>query len=137
MQEISFKAGARATMLLVMLLLVMLAAAGPGQEVQELSPPSPSATTFKALPLDGATRSNLVEAMGKRNYTAAEDLLAAEATKNPKSQPLLLVLANVHRNKLRRQVQNLPELHFLLPDLFLGCLTLSDIHHRANKFDDS
>src|SRR6266404_1899526 len=43
----------------------------------------------------------------------------------------------VHRNKLRRQVQNLPELHFLLPDLFLGCLTLSDVHHRANKFDDS
>ncbi len=43
----------------------------------------------------------------------------------------------VHRNKLRHQVQNLPELHFLLPDLFLGLLALSDIHHRANKFDVS
>ncbi len=76
-------------------LLVLLAAAGPGQEVQELSPISPAATTVKTLPLDVVTRSTLEEAIGKRNYTAAEDLLAEEATKNPKSQPLLLVLADV------------------------------------------
>src|SRR5712692_3397553 len=90
MQSLSFKAGVRATTL-----LVMLAALGPGQEVQELSPVSPPATTVKTLPLDAATRSTLVEAIGKRNYTAAEELLAAEASKNPKSQPILLVLANV------------------------------------------
>ena len=90
MQSISFKAAVRATSL-----LIMLAAAGPGQEVQELSPPSPSAATVKALPLDAATRSTLTEAIGKRNYTAAENLLAEEAAKNPKSQPILLVLANV------------------------------------------
>ena len=40
-------------------------------------------------------RANLEGAIGRRNYTAAEDLLAAEAKKNPKSQPLLLVLADV------------------------------------------
>ena len=90
MRSISFKAGVRA-----MSLLVMLAAAGPGQELQELSPPSPSAAAVKTLPLDAATRLMLTEAIGKRNYTAAENLLAEEATKNPKSQPILLVLANV------------------------------------------
>ena len=90
MQSISFKAAVRATSL-----LIMLAAAGPGQEVQELSPVSPPVATVKALPLDAATRSTLTEAIGKRNYTAAENLLAEEATKNPKSQPILLVLANV------------------------------------------
>ena len=76
-------------------LLVMLAAAGPGQEVQELSPISPPTSTVKILPLDAVTRSTLEEMIGKRNYTAAENLLAEEATKNPKSQPLLLVLADV------------------------------------------
>src|SRR5258708_2907650 len=35
---------------------------------------------------------------------------------------------------LRRKVQHLPELHFLLPDLFLGRLTLSDVDHSAHKF---
>jgi len=90
MRSISFKAGVRA-----MSLLVMLAAAGPGQELQELSPPSPSAAAVKTLPLDAATPLMLTEAIGKRNYTAAENLLAEEATKNPKSQPILLVLANV------------------------------------------
>jgi tetratricopeptide (TPR) repeat protein len=90
MQSISFKAVARATAL-----LAMLASAGPGQEVQELPLPSPSATRVKTLPLDAVTRSTLEEEIGKRNYTAAENLLAEEAAKNPKSQPLLLVLADV------------------------------------------
>ena len=90
MLSIPFKAGVRATTL-----MVMVAAVGPGQEAQELSPVSPPATTVKTLPLDATTRSTLVEAIGKRNYTAAENLLAEEATKNPKSQPILLALANV------------------------------------------
>jgi hypothetical protein len=46
-------------------------------------------------------------------------------------------IGRLHRDKLKRQVQNLPELHFLRPDLFLARFALSDIHHRANKFDDS
>src|SRR3984885_4082169 len=33
----------------------------------------------------------------------------------------------VHRNKLRRQVQNLPELPFLLSDLFLGPLLFAQV----------
>jgi tetratricopeptide (TPR) repeat protein len=90
MQSISFKTGVRTTTL-----MVMLAGAGPGQEVQELPLVSPPATTVKTLPLDAAMRATLEEAIGKRNYSAAEDLLAAEAVKNPKSQPLLLVLADV------------------------------------------
>ena len=90
MHWILFRAGVRLTTL-----LVMFAAAGPGQEVQELSPSSPAATALKTLPLDAATRSTLEEAIGKRNYTSAENLLAEETTKNPKSQPLLLVLADV------------------------------------------
>src|SRR6266849_1908590 len=90
MQRISFRAGIRVTTL-----LLVFAAAGPGQEVQEFPLPSPPATTVKTLPLDAATQSTLEEAIGKRDYTAAEDLLAKEATKNPKSRPLLLVLADV------------------------------------------
>jgi len=90
MQGILFRAGARVTTL-----LVMLAAAGLGQDVQELSPISPPSATVKILPLDAVTRSTLEEAIGKRNYAAAETLLAEEATKNPKSQPLLLVLADI------------------------------------------
>jgi hypothetical protein len=62
MQSISFKTEVRATML-----LVMLAGLGPGQEVQELSPVSPPATTVKTLPLDAATRSTIEEAIAKRN----------------------------------------------------------------------
>src|SRR3984957_3520988 len=90
MQGTLFRAGVRVTTL-----LVMLAAAGPGQEVPELSPVSPPSTAVKILPLDAVTRSTLEEAIGKRNYAAAENLLAEEAAKNPKSQPLLLVLADV------------------------------------------
>lgn len=77
------------------MLLVMPAAAGLGQEVQELPLPSPSATAVRSLPMDTATRSTLEEAIGKRDYIAAENLLAEEAAKNPKSQPLLLVLADI------------------------------------------
>ena len=77
------------------MLLVMPAAAGLGQEVQELPLPSPSATAVRTLPMDAATRSTLEEAIGKREYIDAENLLAEEAAKNPKSQPLLLVLADI------------------------------------------
>jgi tetratricopeptide (TPR) repeat protein len=90
MQRISFGDGVRVTAL-----LVTLAMAGSGQEGLELTPPSPSATNLNTLPVDAAVRSHLQEAIGRRDYTAAENLLAEEATKNPKSQPLLLVLANV------------------------------------------
>src|SRR6185503_12738137 len=76
-------------------LLVLLAAEAAAQQVQELSPPSTPANLLDGLPLDAQRRSTLQEAVGKRNYAAAESLLAEEATKNPGSQPLLLALANV------------------------------------------
>ena len=82
MQGISFIAGVRATTL-----LVVLAAAGLGQEVQELSPVSPPSTTVNKLPLEAATRSTLEEAIGKHDYTAAEDLLAKEAPRTPSLSP--------------------------------------------------
>src|SRR6478672_12872961 len=37
-------------------------------------------------------------------------------------------------NQLRREVQHLTELHFLLPDLFLGRLTLGDVDHSTDEF---
>jgi tetratricopeptide (TPR) repeat protein len=90
MLEISFWVGLR-----IATLLVMLAVAATGQEVQELSPSAPSANMLQTLPLEAARRSALLDAIGNRNYTAAENLLAEEAKKNAKSQPLLLALANV------------------------------------------
>ena len=45
--------------------------------------------------MDAAARLNLQQEIAKRNYAAAEDQLAELATKNPKSEPLLLALANV------------------------------------------
>src|ERR1700733_13202397 len=41
-----------------------------------------------------------------------------------------------NRNLLRREVQHLTELHFLLPDLFLGLLALRDVDHSAHKFNE-
>src|SRR6266852_4518189 len=41
-----------------------------------------------------------------------------------------------YRNLLRREVQHLPELHFLLPDLFLGPLALGDVDDSAHKFNE-
>src|SRR5712692_4970523 len=41
-----------------------------------------------------------------------------------------------HGNLLRREVHYLPELHFLLPDLFLGPLALDDVDDSAHKFNE-
>lgn len=90
MQGISFRVG-----VCVATLQFALAAAARGQEMQESSPPTPPSTMLQSLPLDAVKRSTLQEAIEKRNYTAVENLLAEEARRNPKSQPLLLVLANV------------------------------------------
>src|SRR5882757_6862726 len=37
---------------------------------------------------------------------------------------------------LRREIQHLTELCFLLPYLFLGCLALGDVDHSAHKFNE-
>jgi tetratricopeptide (TPR) repeat protein len=72
--------------------LVVLSAA---QEIHDASLSASPATLLGTLPLDAATQATLREPVRNRNYTAAEDLLAELATKNAKSQPLLLALANV------------------------------------------
>jgi tetratricopeptide (TPR) repeat protein len=69
------------------LLLAALAVQISGQDA-----PAPLLPT---LPLDNATQADLQLAIANRNYKAAEDLLADLATKTPKSQPLLLALADV------------------------------------------
>ncbi len=65
------------------------------QEPPDSSPPAAPGALVQALPLDAARRASLLDAIGNRQYSSAEDLLAEEAKKHPKSQPLLLTLANV------------------------------------------
>src|SRR4029077_3302999 len=43
---------------------------------------------------------------------------------------------SVYSNLLGREVQHLTELPFLLPDLFLGRLALSDVDDSAHKFNE-
>src|SRR5258708_19121089 len=43
-----------------------------------------------------------------------------------------LAVAAVHSDKLGREVQHLPELCFLLPDLFLGPLLFAQIEHECD-----
>ena len=47
-----------------------------------------------ALPLDAPSKQSLQSALLRHDYAFAENLLAAEARRNPASQPLLLVLAD-------------------------------------------
>lgn len=77
------------------MLLVSLAADLPCQITPESAPPAPAPMTLQSLPLDAEKRAGLQAAIAKRDYVAAETLIAEEAAKSPKSQPLLLALANV------------------------------------------
>src|SRR5258708_1297182 len=45
-------------------------------------------------------------------------------------------IGSKYRNLLRREVQYLTELHFLLPDLFLGRLTLSDVDDSTGVLNE-
>ena len=75
-------------------LLGVCAAMGLGQELSE---PSPAAGTSlqRSLPIDEAKRLQLESAVRAHDYVQAEKLLEAEAMQNPKSQALLLSLADV------------------------------------------
>jgi len=79
----------------MVMLLLAVTVAPADQGVQESALSAPAASVLQGLPLDAAKRSALQDALGKHNYGTAEDLLAAEAKANPKSQKLLLVLAQV------------------------------------------
>jgi tetratricopeptide (TPR) repeat protein len=85
-----FAAGARTAWL-----LAGLATAAAGQERPESSPQASPGKLLETLPLDSAARATLEQAIDKHDYGPAEDLLAERATKNPKSQPFLLALADV------------------------------------------
>ncbi|MFN7998067.1 MAG: tetratricopeptide repeat protein [Bryobacteraceae bacterium] len=57
--------------------------------------PSLKPGLLHTLGLEPSRQSSLEAAMARHDYAAAEELLAAEAGRNPKSQSLLLALANV------------------------------------------
>jgi tetratricopeptide (TPR) repeat protein len=76
-------------------LLIAATKTTAAQETRESSAAASPPTLLEKLPIDTPTRATLQEAIRKHNYTSAEDQLAELATKNPKSQPLLLALANV------------------------------------------
>lgn len=73
----------------------MLLALALGQEPHENLSSPPLVKRLQALPMDPAKQSALQAAIQQRNYTGAENLLAEEAARSPKSQPLLLALADV------------------------------------------
>jgi tetratricopeptide (TPR) repeat protein len=66
-----------------------------GQEVQPSSEPALRPHMLESLSIDPVKRSALQTAIAKRDYPAAEELLAEEARRDAKSQPVLLVLANI------------------------------------------
>jgi tetratricopeptide (TPR) repeat protein len=77
-----------------LLLGVILGSAAEGRPSIE-APAPPSSTTLQSLPMGAAARLALQTAIEKRDYSGAEMLLAKEIEGNPKSQPLLLFLANI------------------------------------------
>lgn len=77
------------------LLLSLVSLAGAGQELPQASAPALTPNMLQALPLEPGRRSILEAEIRTRDYKAAEQLLAEEAARDPGSQPILLVLANV------------------------------------------
>jgi len=79
----------------VQLLLVFWTTGAVGQDLQPSSEPALLPRLLENLSIDPARRSALQTAISKRDYPAAEELLADEAKRDAKSQPVLLVLANI------------------------------------------
>ncbi len=77
-----------------MALLAVCIGACSGQELND-PPPAQSAVWLNALPISSVKRSLLASAVRRYDYPQAEALLATEAEQNPKSQVLLLSLANI------------------------------------------
>ena len=76
-------------------LFLFLASGSSGQDLRETAPPGVTPDLLKSLSLEPARRSSLQAAILRRDYAAAESLLVEEATRDPQSQPILLVLANI------------------------------------------
>jgi len=62
---------------------------------RDLTPPTAPASIVPSLPLDPPQRSALQSAVNRRDYNTAEELLATDIDKNPKSPELLSVLASI------------------------------------------
>jgi tetratricopeptide (TPR) repeat protein len=75
-------------------LLEICVAAGLSQELSEPTPAG-EASSHRSLPIDEATRLQLESAVRAHDYVRAERLLEREAMQNPKSQALLLSLADI------------------------------------------
>src|SRR5437763_6240576 len=75
--------------------LMLAAMTASGQTSDTPQAAELSANLLRTLPIDPGRRILLEQQLAARDYTAAEELLAAEASRDPKSQPILLVLANV------------------------------------------
>lgn len=72
---------------------LLLAAVAAAQEPAD--PTAASGNLIRTLPLQPEKRSAISAAVERRDYTEAEQMLANEAKRDPKSQEILLVLANV------------------------------------------
>ena len=70
---------------------------GYGQQVrlEDASPGEPTPDVYKQLPISEAERTTLREAIKARNYARAEDLLAGEISRQPKSPELLSMVGGV------------------------------------------
>ena len=99
---------------------------------------------LQALPLEPGRRSILEAEIRTRDYKAAEQLLAEEAARDPGSQPILLVLANVlfldgkHLNcavvlKKAEKLAPLDERNRFL--LALSYVTIGRLHWAGPEFE--
>jgi tetratricopeptide (TPR) repeat protein len=65
------------------------------EDLHPVPQPAVTGNMLQSLALDAGRRGQLAESIAARNYRAASELLAEEAQRNPDSQRILLVLANV------------------------------------------
>src|SRR5216683_5490712 len=79
--------------------------------------------------------------MGRKVLVATRRLLPLFETKTEVIEQdtvgvKAFTVRSVYRNKLRRELQNLPELHFTSAQFLLCSFTLSDVDHSAHKFKE-
>jgi tetratricopeptide (TPR) repeat protein len=76
-------------------ILVALALSTDAQETGKPGPADFPENLLQTLPGNGANQPDLLSALQRRDYAAAEQILASQADKNPAPRDLLLVLAKV------------------------------------------
>src|SRR5262245_21901482 len=126
------------------LFLYLVSLAGAAQELPQTSAPPITPNMLQALPLEPARRSILEAEIRTRDYASAEQLLAEEAGRDPRSQSILLVLANVlfldgkHLNcavvlKKAEKLAPLDERNRFL--LALSYVTLGELNWARQEFE--